>query len=96
MFADDGVLIHEGWITGNTFRAFEVESKNVYVVGLIDGIFLSPFYGASKENLEQCTTGMTGQQVVAIFDKYLQKKPERWHLSMHVNGFSALKEACNI
>jgi hypothetical protein len=97
--AKEGVSIHQGWITGNTYRAFEATSKNVYAVGLVDGVFLSPLYGAPKEKLkplEQCTTGMTGQQVVAIFNKYLNENPERWHQSMHVIGFTALKEACDI
>jgi hypothetical protein len=96
--ADDGIAVQNGFITGNTFRALDQASKNVYATGLIDGILLAPLYGAPEErlnNFEQCTVGMTGQQVVAIFGKYLKNNPERWHNSMHVIAFSALREACS-
>lgn len=96
--ANDGVAVHDGFITGNIFRALDPTSKNVYATGLIDGILLAPLYGAPKEglkNFEKCTVGMTGQQVVAIFEKYLNNNPERWHNSMHIIAFSALKGACN-
>lgn len=96
--AEESVLIHKGFITGNTFRALDPTSKNVYATGLIDGILLAPLYGAPEKNLdsfEACTIGMTGQQVVAIFEKYLRDNPDRWHQSMHVIGFSAMKHACD-
>ncbi len=98
VLGEEGVLIHNGFITGNTFRAFDQVSKNVYVTGLVDGILLAPLYGAPKKNLEKiekCTVGMTGQQIVAILEKYLRGNPERWHHGMHVISYSALGEACS-
>lgn len=92
------VTIQNGFITGNTFRAMEETSKNVYVVGLLDGMFLAPLYGAPEsklDNLASCTVGMTGQQLVAIFNKYLANNPERWHSSMHTIGYAAMHEDCN-
>jgi hypothetical protein len=95
---DDGsVLIQNGFIKGNDFRVLDSGSKNMYSMGLVDGILLSPLYGAPKlklEKFESCTTGMNGSQLAAIFDKYLAAHPERWHQSMHTLAFVALKEAC--
>lgn len=95
--ADNGISVKRGFITGNTFRALDQPSKNVYATGLVDGILLAPFYGAPEErlnNFERCTAGMTGQQIVAIFEKHLKENPERWHHDMHIIAFSALREAC--
>ena len=94
---DDSVLIQNGFIKGNDFRVLDSGGKNMYSMGLVDGILLSPLYGAPKSKLEEfesCTTGMNGSQLSAILDKYLAAHPERWHQSMHTLSFVALKEAC--
>lgn len=92
------VYIKNGYLTGNTFRAMDEASKNVYAVGLIDGMFLAPMFGAPEiklNNLASCTVGMTGQQIVAIFNKYLSDNPERWNQSMHTIGYAAMFRACD-
>jgi hypothetical protein len=96
-FADEVVTISTGFVSGNTFRALDDVSKNVYAQGVIDGILVSPAYGAPKKNLailEKCTEGMTGQQLVVIFNKYLKSNPELWHKSMHTVVYRAMNEAC--
>ncbi|GGI72860.1 hypothetical protein GCM10007978_08340 [Shewanella hanedai] len=96
--SEDGtVLIQNGFIKGNEFRVFDNGSKNIYSMGLVDGILLSPLYGVRKSNMgrfEDCTAGMNGSQLTAIFDKYLAAHPERWHQGMHILAFVALKESC--
>ena len=95
---DGSVLIQNGFIKGNDFRVLGSASKNMYSMGLVDGILLSPLYGSPNSklrNFESCTTGMNGSQLSAIFDKYLVSHPERWHQSMHTLAFVALKEACS-
>lgn len=95
--AEDKISISTGYLTGNTFKAMSDTSKNLYATGIIDGILLAPLYGAPKANLatlENCTEGMNGQQLVAIFNKYLALNPEVWHKSMHVTAHSAMKLAC--
>jgi hypothetical protein len=96
-FADEVVTISTGFVSGNTFRALDDVSQNIYAQGVIDGILVSPAYGAPKKNLailEKCTEGMTGQQLVAIFNKYLKSNPELWHKSMHTVVYRAMNEAC--
>jgi hypothetical protein len=93
----DGAYIQNGFLTGNTFRALDDSSKKMYVIGLINGMFLAPMYGGSEEkvnSLASCTVGMNGQQLVAIFEKYLNNNPKRWNQSMHVIGYSAMLGAC--
>lgn len=71
--------------------------KQKYVMGLLDGTFLSPLFGVEKgqmEWLERCATGMDGMQAVAVVEKYLRDSPARWHESMNVLTFSAFKQAC--
>jgi hypothetical protein len=98
-FAEKEVSISTGFVSGNTFRALDAVSKNVYATGIIDGVLIAPLYGAPKNKLaviEKCTVGMTGQQLVAIFDKYLNSNPEVWNKSMHTIVFLAMSDACKI
>ncbi|MDY6993906.1 MAG: hypothetical protein SVR94_15065 [Pseudomonadota bacterium] len=91
------VTIQNGFLTGNDFRILDDISKNMYVTGLIDGMFLAPFYGAPEKqvnHLAKCTEGMTASQVRAIFDKYIKNNPEKWHQNMHVIGHNAIMAAC--
>lgn len=93
------VVIKTGFVTGNQYRVFSATEKQKYAIGLLDGIFLSPFYGADKkklEEVEQCVTDMSDGQVAAIFDKYISENPGRWHESMNVLAYVALLRACGL
>jgi hypothetical protein len=94
----DGVLIHDGFLTGNDYLELDSGGRNGYVMGLIDGIYISPFFwegGSYLSTLSDCLTeGVTNGQLVAIFDKYLQENPVRWNQGMHVIAYAALKESC--
>ncbi|WP_299491282.1 Rap1a/Tai family immunity protein [uncultured Shewanella sp.] len=96
--AEKTISISNGFVSGNTFIALDTVGKNIYSQGVIDGMLIAPMYGAPKLNLavlEQCTKGMTGKQLVAIFNKYLKSNPEIWHESMHTIIYRAMFEACN-
>ena len=92
------VFIHNGFITGNDYLSLGGGEKHGYVMGLIGGIYISPFFWEGDSylsTLSDCLTeGMTDRQLVAIFDKYLQENPVRWNQGMHVIAYSALKELC--
>lgn len=94
---ESAVWIKSGFVTGTQFRAFSNEARRAYAMGVMDGMFLSPFFDAKKEKLEwleRCATGMSDEQIVAIFDKYLRDNPGRWHEPMHTLGWIAMKDAC--
>lgn len=95
----DGVLIHNGFVTGQEFmRATDAEQRR-YIMGLVDGLFLAPLVRAPKAKvipIEKCVEGMTDEQLNAIFLKYLRNNPERWHQSAHAAFYTAIVETCGI
>jgi len=96
---EDGVLIHNGSVTGQEFmRATETKQQG-YIMGLVDGFFVAPLMGAPKAKLvpiEKCVEGMSDEQLNAIFLKYLRNNPERWHQSAHTAFYTAIVETCGI
>ena len=91
------ILIKTGFITGNEYLRLPDVNKLHYVMGVVDGIFLAPFFGAPKDKMdwiEKFLVNMTDSQVTAIINKYLQENPQRWHESMNVIIYSAFREAC--
>jgi hypothetical protein len=94
--ADQGVLIHNGFGTGQDYIKMNQSQKRVYAMGAINGILLAPLFGASKEKMlwfESYVENMTDEQVAAILSKYLEDNPGRWHDGLHILMFSAIKEA---
>jgi hypothetical protein len=66
-------------------------------MGAINGMLVSPMFGAQKEKLrwlEVCTENMTDDQVAAIMAKHLRERPERWHQGLQIESWVAMKEAC--
>jgi hypothetical protein len=99
LFAKDQepVLIQDGFVSGNIYIAMSVDEKTSYVMGVVDGLLLSPFLKAPEtelEKLKKCLYGMENTQIVAIADKFLAANPERWHQSMHTTFWGALYAAC--
>ena len=93
----EGVLIHTGFVTGEAFMEMAAEQQRGYTMGLVDGFFLAPFVGAPKRNLatiEQCVTGMTDRQIVAILTAHLREFPEVWHESVNAEMYRALELRC--
>ncbi len=89
--------IKEGFLTGNSYRELSHSGKLGYAMGILDGIFLSPMFDAPKTELqwiERCATGMTGEQVVAVLNRFVSDNPARWHESMNILAWVALKEGC--
>ena len=97
--------IQNAWITGNEYRQMPESQRVVYVMGLLDGIKISPFFGAPSgpEGPEgvlarqyYCTKGMSNYQLEAILQKFLNEHPERWHDDIHTLFYGALDSACDL
>ncbi len=91
------VVIKDGFITGQAFLNLSQVEQHGYVMGVIDGAFLAPFFGAPKERvrwLETCTIGMTDSQIAALVRKRLRDAPEVWHLSASVAVYRAFLNVC--
>jgi hypothetical protein len=72
-------------------------SREMYTMGLMDGFYMSAFFGASDEtvaNLSSCTKDMDSKQISAIITKYVKDHPENWHLPLSVEAYNALNKAC--
>lgn len=89
--------IKAGFLTGNSYREMQDSGKRGYVMGFIDGLFVSVLHGAKKSTLrliEQCVVGMSDGQVVAILEKWLTDHPGQWHEQMNILANAAIREAC--
>lgn len=95
--AEPAYEIKLGFLTGNSYLSLDEGEKRSYAIGIVDGIFLAPFFGSQKSKLrwiESCIVGMTDYQVAAIVEKFLRDNPGRWHEPMHALAYLALKDAC--
>ncbi len=91
------VVIHNGFMTGLSYRELTLQAQSQYVSGVVDGMFLAPMFGAPKDNLlrfETCITGMRSDQVAAILSKELEDHPESWHEGAHTTLYRALLHRC--
>lgn len=95
--AEETVAIQSGFLTGEAYLNSSDSRQRAYAMGLVDGLFISPLFGAPKAEVrpyEKCVVGMSDRQVAAILTKYLREHPGRWHESAHVAFFAALKGTC--
>lgn len=96
--ADEEIFnIHKGFLKTNDYLKAEKMERRFYGMGIIDGIMLSPFFGAPKSKmvwLEKCLENMTDDQVEAIITKYLENNPGEWHYYLHVVIFLAFSKIC--
>lgn len=94
--ADEYVIIHNGFCTGQDYIKMSESQKRAYAMGAINGMLIAPTFGAPKDKmvwLESYVENMNDEQVAAILSKYLQDNPGRWHDGLNVLTYSAMKEA---
>jgi hypothetical protein len=80
------------------------DKKSYYVIGVIDGFFGAPMFGAKDKNakdknkelewLYACIEKRTKTQISDILTKYLKDNPKVWELPTHASLFNALKTEC--
>jgi hypothetical protein len=93
----EGVWVPNAFMTGQEYLALSESSRTAYVMGLLDGIFVGPLFGASEARvkaLQNCLQEHNNVQIAAILSKYIQDKPERWHDGAHVLFYSRMVELC--
>ena len=96
-YSAESFLIHKGFITGQRFLELTESQQNAYAMGVLDGLFLSPFLGGSEKRttaLGACAEGMSDKQLSAVLSTYLRDNPGQWHQSAHGSMFVALKKVC--
>lgn len=87
-----------GWfLTGNSYLNLSEEFKLSYVGGLTDmlseatSLYVPELYPYLYETIQ----GMSGIQLMAIFDKYLEEYPEERHFSAASIFYVAIMEIVN-
>ncbi len=95
--------IKDGFVTGNEYRRLTAGERTAYLMGWLDGAFVSALFGAPDHTeagtplaaLSRCANGMSNDQLDTIFSKLLGEHPERWHESAHVLMYVAMDEVCH-
>jgi hypothetical protein len=93
----EGVRVPNAFMTGQQYLALSASSRATYIMGLLDGIFVGPLFGASEARVlavQTCLQGRNNVQIAAILSKYIQDKPERWHEGANTLFYSRMVELC--
>ena len=91
------VRIHNGMGTGQDYIGIPESTRPTYVMGLVNGLFLSPLFGASRQNivwLETCLEEKTGTQIAEILSQYIEQHPTELREQLHAASYRALLQAC--
>ena len=93
------LFVFGGFMKAQAFLDMDKENQRSFAMGLVDGVFLAPFFdapdhGKSLVQMHACVKDMSDVQVAAIIEKYLKDHPETWHLQLNVECLSALRSAC--
>jgi hypothetical protein len=90
------VKISPGFFTGKDYIDMADTEKRAYVTGSINGMLVSPFFGAPEENLnwlKTCTAKMSDEQLAAIVTRFVRDQPNQ-EANLNVLTFGAIREAC--
>lgn len=91
------VKISGGFFTGREYLDMSDTERRAYATGAINGMLVSPFFGAPDENLnwlKQCTASMSDEQLAGILTRYIRDQPNQLQLPLNVLTFNAVREAC--
>ena len=93
----EGVWVPNAFMTGQRYLALPADNQAAYVMGLVDGVYIGPLFGASEASViavQNCLQARTNFQIAAILSKYIQDHPERWHEGAHLLFNSRMLELC--
>jgi hypothetical protein len=89
--------VQNGFLNGSSYLENPEGARMDYVMGLMDGLFISPLFGASEDAMQRvkdCLYGMNDMQVQAMLDKHISGHPERWHDPAGVLFYRVLLQTC--
>ena len=95
--AFSALKFNNGFINGNEWRGFAPSHKTTYIVGIVDALFYSVVYGASKvviDGLVNCIQRKTPDQLTAVVEKFMKDNPELWDKAMSNITHMALEVMC--
>jgi hypothetical protein len=92
------VSISRGFFTGKDYFEMSDSEKRAYVTGAINGMLVSPLFGAPEDRvtwLKTCTVKLSDEETSAMLSKYISSDPHQMTLSLNVVTYNALKDACD-
>ena len=96
--AQQRVTISRGFFTGKEYFEMSESEKRAYATGAVNGMLVSPFFGASEDRvawLKTCTAKLSDEETAGILTRYINGDPSQQSLSLNVVTFNALKDACD-
>jgi len=91
------VRIHNGMGTGQDYLQMPETERPAYVMGFVNGLFLAPLFGASRQSnawLETCLEEKSGKQIAELLTQYLEQHPSEQQGQLHAASYRALLQAC--
>ena len=91
------VKISGGFFTGKDYLDMTDTERRAYATGAINGMLVSPLFGAPQENLnwlKTCTGKMSDEQIAAILTKHINDQPNQLQSPLNVLTFNAIQGAC--
>ena len=91
------VSISRGFFTGKDYFEMSDSEKRAYATGAINGMLVSPFFGAPEERmhwLKTCSAKLSDEQTASIIRQYIDSDSNQLSMSLNVVTFNALKNAC--
>lgn len=90
------------FLSGNNYLHTPENERLFYLMGVIDGIRVSPAFDFSEngeakgivDTIDTCTRDMSTTQLDAIVLKYLKDNPELWHRHLNMLIFDAVYFTC--
>jgi hypothetical protein len=92
-------LIKKGYVTSSMFRDAGPSEQRAYVMGIVDGLFLAPLFGAPErrgDQLQDCITGLNldDLQLAALVRRELEEDATLGSSPAHIVVFRAIRQTC--
>ena len=95
---EQGILITRGFLNGQTYIEASEMARSYYVMGLVDGLLVSPMMDARVEknviNFSRCLTGITSDKLDALLLAEFEENPRTLEQSVHITLFNVLSTLC--
>ncbi len=91
------VKISRGFFNAKDYLSMSDTERRAYATGAINGMLVSPFFGAPDDNLtwlKSCTGSMSDEQLAAVLADYIRSQPNQLDSSLNVVTFTAIREHC--
>lgn len=90
-------FVPSGFLKAGEFVDLPPQMKEGYAMGFLNGVMASTALRADEQEvimLSKCTNGMDSGQLAEIIVKYVRSNPEKWHLPLNAESFSAFLSIC--